>query len=400
MRLGGTGLLTVLILASTMLVLGCSGVVVPTPSPTAPTTPVTEPVLPSLPSPQAEILPLPSPSPGPSPEPTATPLQPRSLLIEGLQAERLIGDPQVAPTFYALTPAGLYITQDGGRTWALVTPIPQQEEFVFSPAAPAILYAGQGYDCYRGGGDVPFYKSVDGGAVWTEVPGGINLHPVAVHPQDPQRLWAIGCEGPYFSADGGVTWVLRGGAPFQSYRVEFLIPVFTDWKQVYAGINSEGGAGAIIASRDGGRTWQVLIADLPGAATWIQALYVMPHDGRRLFFATPTGVWLSQDGGETWAQSTAGLEDVLYREDSFATRFGFQTLVAEEETGDLYLGSVRGLYVSRDGGKQWSRLEGTPWDDEMILDVDLSSGEKRQLYVTTAQGVFVMELPTGRKDTD
>ncbi|RMF26649.1 MAG: hypothetical protein D6759_19235, partial [Chloroflexi bacterium] len=332
--------------------------------------------------------------------PTATPLQPGPLLIEGLQAERLIGDPQVAPIFYALTPAGLYITQDGGRTWALVTPIPQWEEFVFSPAAPAILYAGLGYDCYRGGGDVPFYKSVDGGAVWTEVPGGINLRPVAVHPQDPQQLWAIGCEGPYFSADGGVTWVLRGGEPFQRYRVEFLTPVFADWRWVYVGANSEGGEGAIIASRDGGRTWQVLIADLPGVATWIQALYVMPHDGRRLFFATPAGIWISQDGGETWTQSTAGLEEVLYREGSVSTRFGFQALVAEETTGDLYLGSARGLYVSRDGGERWSRLEGGPWEEEMILDADLSSGERRRLYVTTAQGVFVMELPAGGEGTD
>jgi hypothetical protein len=147
------------------------------------------------PSPVAPISPGGPTGEAPALTPALTALTPAKtltgpLMIEGLQAIQLVGDPQSGENFYALTPAGLYITRDGGLTWIQVTSEPLQDNFKFSLAEPGILYAGVGADCYRDSPDQPFYKSINGGATWSELPSGINLHPVAVHPSDPNQLWA------------------------------------------------------------------------------------------------------------------------------------------------------------------------------------------------------------------
>lgn len=330
------------------------------------------------------------------------------LLIEGLQAIQLIGHAPFEDSFYALTPVGLYITRDGGSTWAQVTPDPLQDNFVFSSAEPGTLYAGAGADCYRGGPDQPFYKSINGGATWSELPNGVNLRPVAVHPSDPEQIWAIGCVGPAYSSNGGATWATSSAELFLLYDVSHIVPADADWSVVYVGGVSEGGSGVIARSQDTGQSWTPLLQESHERPLWwINDLVVL---SQQLFLIDPHGVWRSQDGGNTWNFSNAGLDDVFYRDDADLANIGLNALAVNSHTTPptVYVGTAQGVYQSLNGGETWVKLDDelteTPgsagWQDTPVLDLALSSappengtfGPSPRLFITTAEGVFVLEL--------
>jgi photosystem II stability/assembly factor-like uncharacterized protein len=331
------------------------------------------------------------------------------LMIEGLPVIQLIGDPQLSDSFYAVTPAGLYITRDGGLNWAQVTPSPLQDNFVFSPAEPGILYAGAGADCYRGGPDQPLFKSINGGATWNELPNGINLRPVAVHPSDPNRLWAIGCTGPAFSTDGGDNWTIISDDLFLTYDVSQIVPPpadhagseAMDWSQVYIAGVSEGGSGVIARSQDGGENWTLLLRETPEQPFWwINDLLVLPSLPQQILLIDPHGVWHSSDDGDTWELFNAGLEEVIYRDGADFATIGLNTLAVDSDTTPrIYLGTAQGVYQSLDGGETWAKLTGPTWQDAPIRDLALASipaqGEPvtatPQLFVTTDEAVFVFE---------
>jgi photosystem II stability/assembly factor-like uncharacterized protein len=325
------------------------------------------------------------------------------LTIEGLQAIHLIGSPQLGDNFYALTPVGLYITRDGGSTWAQVTPDPLQGNFVFSSAQPGTLYAGAGADCYRGGPDQSFYTSVNGGATWAELANGVNLRPVAVHPSDPNRIWAFGCAGPAHSSDGGATWTPSGDDLFLIYDVSHIIPADSNWSVIYAVGVSEGGSGVVARSQDGGSSWTPLLQETPERPLWwINDLLVLPPraggaESQRIFLVDPHGVWRSHDGGDSWDFSNAGLDDVFYQDDADLSTIGLNALAVDGTT--IYLGTAQGVYWSLDEGETWTRLSddftalsgGESWENTTILDLALAPALPRRLFITTANGVYVLE---------
>lgn len=327
------------------------------------------------------------------------------LMIEGLPARRLIGNSRLGNTFYALTSVGLYITRNGGQNWAQTTSEPLHDNFVFSRAEPGILYTGVDVDCFRGGEDQPVYKSTNGGATWNQLANGTNLQPVAVHPDDPNRLWAIGCAGPAYSSDGGVTWAVYQDDLFQLYNVNHVFPTPQEWSIVYVSGVSEGGSGLVAQTQDGGANWRVLLQESPEHQLWwINALLMLPkgdaaQDQDSIFLIDPHGVWRSQDGGITWQTFDTGLEKVVYREGADFTTIGLYDLAIGETLDDitatatLYLGTVQGLYQSQDEGETWRPISDGPWAGLAVHELGFSpatSEAATRLFVTTDEGVYFL----------
>jgi photosystem II stability/assembly factor-like uncharacterized protein len=87
-----------------------------------------------------------------------------------------------------------------------------------------------------------------------------------------------------------------------------------------------------------------------------------------------TPLWRSDDGGRTWAASSAGLR---------TSTWGF---AVSERDRTWYAGSADGLYRSTDGGATWSRTALNHAAD--VYDVVVDAAHPGTIYATTRSGVF------------
>ena len=143
----------------------------------------------------------------------------------------------------------------GGRTRTLL----------IHPTQPDTMYAGG----VSGG----VWKTTDGGQSWTPLAdqiANIAVNSMAMDPSDPEVLYAGTGEG-YFREIVRGTWLpLRGAGIFKT--------------------------------EDGGSSWSHIPSTDGEDFHWVNDLIISPRNPSRLYAATRTGVHLSEDGGNTWAQ--------------------------------------------------------------------------------------------------
>lgn len=106
--------------------------------------------------------------------------------------------------------AGLYRSEDDGRTWARVAlPAPGHGPDVMAvaadPSSAAVVYVGTH--------EAGVLKTADGGRTWRAVNSGLrglDVHGLAIDPNAPAKLHALVREqgaGLYRTTDGGAKWI-------------------------------------------------------------------------------------------------------------------------------------------------------------------------------------------------
>ncbi|MBI2724536.1 MAG: exo-alpha-sialidase [Chloroflexi bacterium] len=265
--------------------------------------------------------------------------------------------------YAGVQPAGLFRSEDWGRTWAPVSGLNDHEQ------APTWAGTGGGESC---------------------------LNSIQIDPADPRHMWvAISAGGSYETRDAGASWALfshtaiptneRGRAfstdiaklfpdapaprrgDIDPLAIDEMHKMLLDpkdaselWTQSHVGV---------FRSADGGRTWQDVTGGLPsfhGFPIAISkkppdAVYVVPLAFADLYdnFRVCDGqfaVYRSRDKGATWQALTEGLPgphdyQSVYRE-------GLDT--DPETPGGVYVGTSNGeVYASMDAGDHWRRLPGT-----------------------------------------
>ncbi len=113
------------------------------------------------------------------------------------------------------------------------------------PSDPNTVFAAAGNQ---------LHKTVNGGLTWTPLlPSGGQFYAdrLRIDPVNPQKIFAASSNGLYLSTNGGTTWSQKWAA--QSYDVE-IRP--NDNSQVFA-LTKTGGKFSVITSVDGGQTFQV-----------------------------------------------------------------------------------------------------------------------------------------------
>ena len=212
---------------------------------------------------------------------------------------------------------GSYITHDGGQTWRMFNLRGVVKYFAFDPVDPKTMYAGnQG-----------LWRSTDGGETWK-----------LLYPQ-PSAL-----KGVKMNSDHADETLIAEPNPLGT--IVALAIDATNHRVLYVAVGTNQGF-SLFVSRDFGDTWQEL---------------------NRLS-EEPRRIWI--DSKSTKRASTiylAGKHAIEVR-----TSSGFQSFPAPSELTDVSLGfaadgkptmyaaSPKGLFVSRDGGANWSesRLPGS-----------------------------------------
>jgi len=174
----------------------------------------------------------------------------------------------------ALMNKGVYKTTDGGANWAKSSNglglAGNQHTWMVKRTADGTLYCSITGKRSGSSFSVPggLYRSTDGGASWSLTHPGLSLHWAGgfdIHPDQPNTIFLAAATAPQ-KPEGGLYRTADGGAT---------------WTQVV---------------RDG---------DLVGEPSWIQAFFVTidPNNPDRIYFSTTAhGLWLSEDGGDTWSK--------------------------------------------------------------------------------------------------
>ncbi len=148
--------------------------------------------------------------------------------------------------------------------------------------------------------------------------------------------------------------------------------------------------GNLQLTRDGGKTWTNVVANVPGLpkGTWVSSVSASPHD-EATAFATFDGhrtgdfgtyVYASHDFGATWH--------------SLATEaLSGWAIVARQDLVDpdlVFLGTEVGLFISIDGGKEWARFEGN-LPRVAIHDIQIHPREHDLILATHGRGLYIVD---------
>jgi hypothetical protein len=241
-------------------------------------------------------------------------------------------------------PGGLFQSRDDGETWELNRPLwddPLREQW------------------FGGGADEPGIHSIcvnprdarritigvstggawvtdDGGAAWRPSGRGMRAeymppgqeyepnvqdpHLIAQCPSHPDVLWVQHHNGIFRSTDGAASWTeITDVAPSafgfpvavdpRDPETAWFVPAVKDEKRYPA-----GGRVVVNRTRDGGRKFETLTKGLPQEHAYdlvFRHALDVDETGERLVFGSTTGsVWISEDGGDSWATVSEHLPPV------------------------------------------------------------------------------------------
>ncbi|HET7650460.1 MAG TPA: glycosyl hydrolase [Gammaproteobacteria bacterium] len=238
-----------------------------------------------------------------------------------------------------ITGDGVFRSDDAGKTWhdAGLADTHTISALVVDPQNSDIVYASSMGHVFKGNDERGVFKSTDGGKTWNKVlfvnadTGAIDL---VMDPKNPQVLYA---------------------AMWQAYR--------TPWKL------EDGGPGSgLYKTTDGGAHWTKVSAN-PGypqgilGRIGVSVVASKPNVVYSIVQAKDGGVFRSDDGGAHWTRVN----------DNWSLRqraFYYMSIYADPTNADVvYVPEVDALWVSRDGGRNFSKLH-TPHGDNHIVWVN------------------------------
>jgi photosystem II stability/assembly factor-like uncharacterized protein len=262
--------------------------------------------------------------------------------MRGQSIRSLAAAPSDPKTLVAGTLTGVYRSTDGGEHWQLISPAGSQEiheveSVAIDPANPQIIYAGTWH--------LP-WKTTDGGEHWTNIKQGViddsDVFSIIVDPKDPSVVYASACSGIYKSQNGGEKFQKVQGIPSTARRTRVLMQDPQNLNIVFAG-TTEG----LFRTGDSGATW----VRTTGPEVIVNDVYVDPANTNRILLATDRGgVLASNDGGYSFLPANNG----------FSARQITSYIGDAAQPATIYVGVVNdkawgGVFVSDNGGLSWSQ---------------------------------------------
>ncbi len=96
-------------------------------------------------------------------------------------------------------------------------------------------------------------------------------------------------------------------------------------------------------SLDGGKSWRITT---DWRVTESQNISIDVEDRDHVYLATAYGIWLTRDGGETWAEANTG----------FAKKYTQAVVPDQEQSMRALAATEGGIYITENGGDNWTRV--------------------------------------------
>ena len=204
----------------------------------------------------------------------------------GMGLHTILLDPRDENRIYiAISAAGAFRTQDGGKTWQPINrglkskyelPDPDAEvghcihHIALHASRPDVLFMQKHWDIMR---------SDNGGELWTKVSGNLPTDfgfPIDVHAHEPETIYVVPIKSDsehfpidgklrvYRSRTGGNEWEpLTKGLPQQDCYVNVLRDAMAVDSLEPCGVYFGTTGGQIYCSADNGDSWDAIVRDLP-----------------------------------------------------------------------------------------------------------------------------------------
>jgi photosystem II stability/assembly factor-like uncharacterized protein len=289
-------------------------------------------------------------------------------------------------------------SDDGGKTWQPVgnkfvydgvpgthqwydgTPHPWEFKRVWhlepSLTDPDLVYAGVE--------DAAIFKTTDGGATWSEMPGlrghgsgpkwqpgagGLCLHTIVLHPKDPKRMFiAISAAGAFRTDDGGESWK----AINQGLRSQYIPDPNAEVGHCVHRIAMHPSRPDtlfmqkhwdVMRTDNAGDRWTEVSGNLPTDFGFVidvhahepETIYVVPikSDSEHYPMDGALRVYRSRTGGNEWEPLTKGLP----QENCYVNVLRDSMSVDQLDPCGVYFGTTGGqVYASNNGGDSWSPI--------------------------------------------
>ncbi len=314
----------------------------------------------------------------------------------GGRSVAVAGDPSDPAVFYfGACGGGVWKTNDAGTTWRNVTDGQLGSVAVGALAVcasdPQVIYVGTGEACPRNDviqGD-GVYRSTDGGRSWEHcgLSDTLQISRIRVSPRDPDLVYvaALGdifgpssARGIYRSRDGGRSWehVLAGSEQAGAADLwmdpgnpRVLFATLWEARREPWHFSSGGEGSRLLRSRDGGDTWTDL-SERPGLPRSLRG-----RMGVASAPARPDRVWAvieaaDREGGLFRSENGGESWDRISDDRSLLGRPWYYSHIVPDPQDPDTLYALNYTFVrSTDGGKSWSQI-GDPHGDNHDLWID------------------------------
>ena len=311
---------------------------------------------------------------------------------------------------------GIFKSDDSGDNWTSIFDDAESlsiGDLAISTQDPNIIYAGTG-ESNAGGGSLAYdgngvYRSDDAGENWKSLgPDRVgSIGRIAISHDDPDIAYAA-CMGQLFvnnpergvyrTKDGGISWeqVLflndsTGAIDLVMHPQNSNLIYAAMWQRIRRVDNREyGGAGSgIYRSEDGGDSWVELTNGLPSSPSRKGRIGLAISESEPnilyAFYANRIGsiegIFRTEDGGESWEQrSHQGISNVSYQ-----WWFG-KIFVHPEDSDRVYTTSLY-MYASDDGAGSWQLILPSVHVDQHA--VAFSREDSKMIYIGNDGGVYL-----------